>query len=110
MTIGLQNALLIHNPNAGHGGAQRRRSLDEARRIFAAVGIEIELIETKDPGAATEMAQRAASERRDLVVACGGDGTLNEVVNGLAGPSNRHRVSLPLLPARTANIFAKEFT
>jgi YegS/Rv2252/BmrU family lipid kinase len=110
MTTGLQNALLIHNPNAGHGGAQRRRSLDEARRIFAAVGIEIELIETKGPGDATEMAQRATSERRDLVVACGGDGTLNEVVNGLAGPSNDHRVSLGLLPAGTANIFAKELS
>jgi diacylglycerol kinase (ATP) len=110
MTTGLQNALLIHNPNAGHGGAQRRRSLDEARKIFAAVGIEVELIETKGPGDATEMAQRATIERRDLVVTCGGDGTLNEVVNGLAGPSNGHRVSLALLPAGTANIFAKELS
>jgi diacylglycerol kinase (ATP) len=110
MTTGLQNALLIHNPNAGHGGAQRRRSLDEARKIFATVGIQVELVETKGPGDATEMAQRATVERRDLVVTCGGDGTLNEVVNGLAGPSNGHRVSLALLPAGTANIFAKELS
>jgi diacylglycerol kinase (ATP) len=110
MTTGLQNALLIHNPNAGHGGAKRRRSLDEARRIFAAVGIEVELAETTGPGDATEIAQRATIERRDLVVACGGDGTLNEVVNGLAGASNGHRVSLALLPAGTANIFAKELS
>ena len=33
MTNGLQNALLIHNPNAGRGGAKRHRSLDEARRM-----------------------------------------------------------------------------
>jgi diacylglycerol kinase (ATP) len=110
MTTGLQNALLIHNPNAGHGGAQRRRSLDEARRIFAGVGIEVELAETTGPGDATEIAQRATLERRDLVLACGGDGTLNEVVNGLAGPSNGHRVPLALLPAGTANIFAKELS
>ena len=110
MTTGLQNALLIHNPNAGHGGAKRRRLLDEARRIFAAGGIEAELAETKGPGHATEIAQRAAVERRGLVIACGGDGTLNEVVNGLAGPSNGHRVPLALLPAGTANIFAKELT
>jgi YegS/Rv2252/BmrU family lipid kinase len=107
-TVALQNALLIHNPNAGHGGAKRRRSLDEARRIFATVGIEVELAETTGPGDATEIAQRATIERRDLVVACGGDGTLNEVVNGLAGSLNGHRVSLALLPAGTANIFAKE--
>jgi diacylglycerol kinase (ATP) len=110
MTNGLQNALLIHNPNAGHGGVKRRRSLDEARRIFAAVGIEVDLAETKGPGEATQLAQRATVERRDLVVACGGDGTLNEIVNGLAGASNGHRVSLALLPAGTANIFAKELS
>ncbi len=110
MTTGLQNALLIHNPNAGHGGAKRRRMLDEARRIFAAGGIEAELAETRGPGDATEIAQRATVERRQLVIACGGDGTLNEVVNGLAGHSNGHRVPLGLLPAGTANIFAKELT
>ncbi len=110
MTIGLQNALLIHNPNAGHGGAKRRAQLDEARSIFAASGIEAELAETKGPGDATEIARRATVERRQLVIACGGDGTLNEVVNGLAGHSNGHRVPLALLPAGTANIFAKELT
>jgi diacylglycerol kinase (ATP) len=110
MTTGLQNALLIHNPNAGHGRAKRRRMLDEARRIFAAGGIEAELAETKGPGDATEIAQRATTERRQLVIACGGDGTLNEVVNGLAGHANGHRVPLALLPAGTANIFAKELT
>jgi len=108
MTTGLQNALLIHNPNAGHGGAQRRRSLDEARKIFADVGIEVELTETKGPGDAIEIAQRATIERRDLVVACGGDGTLNEVVNGLAGQHNGHRVPMALLPGGTANVLAKE--
>ncbi|MEQ1473113.1 MAG: diacylglycerol kinase family protein, partial [Candidatus Acidiferrum sp.] len=110
MTIGLQNALLIHNPNAGHGGAKRRAQLDEARSIFAASGIEAELAETRGPGDATEIARRATVERRQLVIACGGDGTLNEVVNGLAGHSNGHRVPLALLPAGTANIFAKELT
>jgi diacylglycerol kinase (ATP) len=110
MTSGLQNALLIHNPNAGHGGAKRRALLDEARSIFAASGIEAELAETKGPGDATEIARRATVEQRQLVIACGGDGTLNEVVNGLAGHSNGHRVPLALLPAGTANIFAKELT
>jgi diacylglycerol kinase (ATP) len=110
MTSGLQNALLIHNPNAGHGGARRRVLLDEARVIFAASGIEAEMAETKGPGDATEIAHRATVERRQLVIACGGDGTLNEVVNGLAGHSNGHRVPLALLPAGTANVFAKELS
>ncbi len=108
MTTNLRNALLIHNPNAGGGGKGRRRTLDTARHIFAARGIESELAETTGPGHATEIAQRAASEGRGLVIACGGDGTLNEVINGLAANQNGHRVPLALLPGGTANILAKE--
>ncbi len=108
MTTDLQNALLIHNPNAGNGGSGRRRTLDAARHIFAAGGIHSELAETNGPGHATEIAQRAATEGRGLVIACGGDGTLNEIVNGLAAQKNGHRVPLALLPGGTANILAKE--
>ena len=108
MTPGLQNALLIHNPNAGNGGHARRRTLDKARHIFASRGIDAELAETTGPGHATEIAARAAVENRGLVIACGGDGTLNEIVNGLAAHQNGHRVPLALLPGGTANILAKE--
>ena len=108
MTTEIHNALLIHNPNAGNGGRGRRTMLDEARRIFAAGGIHTDLAETTKPGDATEIAQRANVDRRQLVIACGGDGTLNEVVNGLAGQTNGHRVPLALLPGGTANVLAKE--
>jgi YegS/Rv2252/BmrU family lipid kinase len=108
MTSDLQNALMIHNPNAGNGGHGRRRLLDKARHIFASRGIDADLAETTGPGHATEIAARAAAENRGLVIACGGDGTLNEVVNGLAANQNGHRVPLALLPGGTANILAKE--
>ena len=108
MLPNLRNALLIHNPNAGNGGGGRRRMLDEARRIFALSGIDADLQETRGPGDATVMAERATREGRQLVIACGGDGTLNEVVNGLAGEQNGHRVPMALLPGGTANILAKE--
>lgn len=104
----LHNALLIHNPNAGSGGNARRKRLDEARRVFAQRGIEIALAETSGPGEATEIAAHACDEGRQLVIACGGDGTLNEIVNGLASRQNGHRVPLALLPAGTANVLAKE--
>jgi len=106
----LRNALLIHNPNAGGGGTTRREELDKARRIFAAGGIEAELAETTGPGEATDIALRAGQEGRQLVIACGGDGTLNEVVNGLARQQNGHRVPLALLPGGTANVLAKELS
>jgi YegS/Rv2252/BmrU family lipid kinase len=108
MTSDLRNALLIHNPNAGNGGSGRRRTLDAARHIFAAGGIQSDLAETTGPGHATDIASRAAEEGRGLVIACGGDGTLNEVINGLAAHQNGHRVPLALLPGGTANILAKE--
>src|ERR1700730_12381982 len=108
MTFRPRNALLIHHPTAGNGGKGRRALLDEARRIFAGGGIETDLSETTGPGHATEIAQRAADEGRHLVIACGGDGTLNEIVNGLAAQKNGHRVPLALLPGGTANILAKE--
>jgi diacylglycerol kinase family enzyme len=50
------------------------------------------------------MARRAVKESRDLVIVCGGDGTVNEVVNGLACS----QVPLAVLPAGTANVLAKE--
>src|SRR6266568_2212702 len=108
MTAELRNALLIHNPNAGNGGRGRRRTLDAARRIFALGGIEAELAETTAPGDATLIARRAAAEGCQLVIACGGDGTLNEIVNGLAAQKNGRRVPLALLLGGTANVLAKE--
>src|SRR5208282_2935355 len=108
METQFHNALLIHNPNAGNGGNARRRLIEQARRILSAGGIEAELAETTAPGHATEIAQQAARDGRQLVITCGGDGTLNEVVNGLANFSNGHRIPLALLPGGTANILAKE--
>ena len=104
----LHNALLIHNPNAGGGGNARRSKLDEARRVLESRGIRADLQETTGPGEATEIAKRATADGRQLVIACGGDGTINEVVNGLANSKNGHRVPLALLPAGTANVLAKE--
>ena len=98
----LRDAVLIVNPTAG--GGRRVRQLDEARRIFRDAGIKTELQNTAAAGEATHMARRAVEESRQLVIVCGGDGTVNEVVNGLACSE----VPLAVLPAGTANVLAKE--
>jgi diacylglycerol kinase (ATP) len=98
---GIREALVIFNPSAGRA---RPAVLDRARKVLAADGIESELTLTDGPGAALEIARRAACEQRQMVIVCGGDGTLNEAVNGLAGS----QIPLALLPAGTANILAKE--
>jgi YegS/Rv2252/BmrU family lipid kinase len=98
----VRDAVLIVNPTAGGGRAMRK--LDEARRIFRNAGIETEHQSTTSPGEATAMARRAVAASRQLVIVCGGDGTVNEVVNGLACS----QVPLAVLPAGTANVLAKE--
>src|SRR6202166_212321 len=100
----VRDAVLIVNPVAG--GGRRVNQLEEARRIFRDAGIETELQLTTAPGEATAMARRAVDASRQLVIVCGGDGTVNEVVNGLACS----QVPLAVLPAGTANVLAKELS
>jgi len=101
MPQGIHEALLIYNPRAGRAHPAR---LDRARSILARDGISTDLAPTDGPGAATDLARGAVVARRQMVIACGGDGTLNEVANGLAGSD----VPLAVLPAGTANVLAKE--
>ncbi len=104
MLDGIRNAVIIHNPLAGRGRGRRAQQLDTARRILAGAGIEAELQATAGSGAATALARHAVRQGRQLVIVCGGDGTVNEAVNGLAGS----QVPLAVLPAGTANVLAKE--
>ena len=67
----IQNALLIHNPNAGNGGRGRRSMLDEARRIFAARGIQTELEETKSRRRHRDRATRACGRASILLSLAG---------------------------------------
>jgi len=100
----IRDAVIIHNPLAGRGRGRRAQQLEVARRILADAGIEAELVATTETAAATALARQAVEQGRQLVIVCGGDGTVNEAVNGLAGS----QVPLAVLPAGTANVLAKE--
>jgi diacylglycerol kinase (ATP) len=104
MLEGIHTASIIFNPLAGGGHTRRPKHLEEARRILAAAGIEADLRPTAVAGHGAEIAAQAVAEGRQLIIVCGGDGTLNEVVNGIHGC----QVPVALLPAGTANIMAKE--
>jgi YegS/Rv2252/BmrU family lipid kinase len=106
MLTGVHNAVIIYNPISGRGRGGRRGRLEQARQILQDAGIEAELQPTGAPGRATELARQAVAEGRELVIVVGGDGTINEAVNGLAGS----QVPLALLPAGTANVVAKELS
>jgi YegS/Rv2252/BmrU family lipid kinase len=104
MPDGIKDALLIYNPTSGGKRHRRFGEVEQAARILKEAGIATELAPTTARASATTMARDAVAQRRGMIIVCGGDGTINEVVNGMAGS----QVPLALLPAGTANILAKE--
>lgn len=93
------NACLISNPASG---SYSQNAVDRVLADLAARGIACSLLHTRQPGDATRL---AAENHRlyDLVIACGGDGTINEVVNGL--PENG---LLAVIPMGSVNVLARE--
>ena len=100
----LKNAILISNPVAGTKSSRRSRQILEAVSVLCSAGISAELCFTSNPGDGKQLASNAVKDGFDLVIVCGGDGTINEVANGLA----TCQVPLAVLPGGTANIVAKE--
>ena len=99
-----RRAVLIYNPAAGRRRNRRRLEINRALQALAAHVDSVAAWPTDEPHAATRLAREACESGADLVLACGGDGTVNEIVNGLAGS----QVTLGVLPAGTANVLAVE--
>jgi diacylglycerol kinase (ATP) len=96
--------VIIYNPQAGklrNRGADR---LEPARRILTEAGHQVVLVPTSGPGAAVALARAGVAEGVGLIVAAGGDGTINEVAEGMVHSA----VPLGILPAGTANVLAME--
>lgn len=94
--------LLIYNPAAGPWNVQR--ALKSIRSQMASSGWAVDIELTERPGDATVLAREAAQANYDAVIAAGGDGTVNEVVNGLVGS----RTALGVLPVGTGNLWARQ--
>lgn len=96
-----QRLLVIHNPVAGWRRRRRLRAvLDRLERLGCAVDVR----ETTQRGDAEAFARLARAEAYDRLVVAGGDGTINEAINGLAD----RRVPLAVVPLGTANVLAAE--
>jgi diacylglycerol kinase (ATP) len=91
-------AVIIGNPNSGRAGS--RGYLERCAKILRSGGLEVEVLNTEHPDHATEL---ASTTEAPLVVAAGGDGTINEVINGLD-----RETTLGILPLGTANVLARE--
>ena len=82
----------------------RRASIDQVEAALRARGAEVETSLTTYAGEGVDIARRAVEAGADVLLACGGDGTLNEAINGLAGSET----ALAVLPAGTVNVWARE--
>jgi diacylglycerol kinase (ATP) len=78
--------------------------MEQAAAVLLEGGIQVKLAPTPGPSMAADLAREAARDTSSLVIACGGDGTINEVINGMVPGST----PLGILPGGTANITAKE--
>ena len=98
----MPSALIIINPVSPH--LPPHPDLRDALSWLREQGYRADRVFTRCPGDATALATGAAREGRSLVVVCGGDGTISEAANGLAGSDT----ALAVIPAGTANVWAKE--
>lgn len=98
--------VFIINPTAGKSDS-RQKIYDMAEKLRQEHGLEVQCLLTKKQGHATEIARRLCQSGEELrFYACGGDGTVNEVANGIIGYDN---ASMTVIPVGTGNDFLKNF-
>lgn len=101
----MKRTKVILNPTAGRGYGARSEA--EIRRHLTDQQLDFDLVHTKGRGHAIELASAAVNDGYDQVVAAGGDGTFNEVVNGLMSSANGdHSCAMGVIPVGSGSDFA----
>src|ERR1700733_9814861 len=103
-TTCMRKATILFNPNSGRKGKSRDRELDIAIGIIQSAGVHTDLTICRSSQEATIHARYAIADGSDTVFACGGDGTIHDVIQGLANTP----VALAILPFGTANALAHD--
>jgi len=98
----MRRAVLIYNPSSGRVRNDRVRLIETAAAVLRREGVEATLLPTVGPGTAGDQACEAIAAGADTVFACGGDGTVHEVLQGLMGTE----AALGVVPLGTANALA----
>ncbi len=99
-----KRARLIYNPSSGREVV--KRDLPEILQVYENAGYETSAFQTTpEPLSAQKEAARCSEEDFDLIIAAGGDGTVHEVISGIA--EKEHRPTLAVIPAGTTNDYAR---
>jgi len=99
----MRKAALLYNPDSG-GSRRRQRELEAALAVLTGGGVEASLVPTETRDHAGDEARRAIAAGCDTIFACGGDGTIHNIVQVLADSA----VALAILPMGTANALAHD--
>ena len=102
-SLNAERAAIIYNPVA-RGLVRRGHLLQRTIAILAQRGIEASLVATTAPGTASTLAREQIESGCGLIIAAGGDGTINEVANGMLHSG----VPMGIFPGGTANVLARE--
>lgn len=100
----MRKAMLLYNPLSGRSLERRLAEVQSALSVLRNAGVEASAISTRAASDATEQAKRAISQGCDTIFACGGDGTVHDVLQGLVGTN----VALAIIPMGTANCLAHD--
>jgi YegS/Rv2252/BmrU family lipid kinase len=102
----LKKHCIIVNPAAGKGAA--KKAVPQIEELLNSMGVDYDIVYTEKPGHAIDLAEKAGSNGYDTVVAVGGDGTANEVINGLMRALNKKMAaaSFAVLPVGRGNDFS----
>jgi diacylglycerol kinase (ATP) len=101
---GMRRVVLIYNPASGQTFNHKSSVIDDVLSVLQGAGIEAEAVATTAPGSSAVHVQRAIERGCDAVLACGGDGTVHEVLQTLAGGYT----ALGVVPLGTANALASD--
>lgn len=104
LTTSMRKAALLYNARSGGRRNHRETDLRTVLKILGDAGVEASLTRTQSSADAAEQARKAVLEGCDTVFACGGDGTIHDVLQALAGS----RVALGVIPLGTANALAHD--
>ena len=101
-------AALIYNPNAGSNRARRLAILERAGAVLKSAGHHFTLVPTRAAGSAGAQAAEAIDAGHDTVFACGGDGTVHDVLQGMMQSPQSRTALLGVLPFGTGNVLVND--
>ena len=100
----MRQAILLYNPLSGRRQGRRLADIESAASVLRSAGVQVSTAPTRGGADTSSQATEAIQAGCDVVFACGGDGTIHDVLQGLVGTN----ATLGIIPLGTANSLAHD--